>query len=76
MPSLEERQEHRLAHLPYRSWCIFCVKGRGRETAHSRIKDTRRDVPLVMMDYWFVGLEKDPANTATILVLAERVGVD
>ena len=67
---LLQRHEHRLAHLPYRSWCLFCVKGSGRETAHSRIKDARRDVPLVMMDYCFVGLEKEPGNTATILVLA------
>ena len=72
MPSLDERHEHRLAHLPYRSWCLFCVKGRGRETPHSRIKDVRRDVPVVMMDYCFVGFEKDPGNTATILVFAER----
>ena len=34
MPPLPERQQHRLLHLPYRSWCKWCVMGRGREERH------------------------------------------
>ena len=30
-PSEEERRTHNLTHLPYRSWCEHCVKGRGRD---------------------------------------------
>ena len=29
-PSEEERREHNLTHLPYRSWCKHCVGGRGK----------------------------------------------
>jgi hypothetical protein len=31
MPSREERLEHGITHLPFRSWCKHCVKGRGKE---------------------------------------------
>ena len=30
-PSAEERKEHELTHLPFRSWCRHCVRGRGKE---------------------------------------------
>lgn len=30
-PSEEERREHELTHVPYRSWCHRCVWGRGPE---------------------------------------------
>ena len=26
-----ERIEHEMTHLPFRSWCGRCIKGRGRE---------------------------------------------
>jgi len=29
LPTRAEIEEHRLTHLPFRSWCTFCVKGRG-----------------------------------------------
>ena len=35
-PSSHEREEHRLTHIPYRSWCEHCVKGRARSRAHKR----------------------------------------
>ena len=30
-PSAEERSEHEKTHLPFRSWCRHCVRGRGKE---------------------------------------------
>ena len=33
-PTRKEWEEHQLTHVPYRSWCPFCVKGRGRQDAH------------------------------------------
>ena len=29
-------QEHDLTHIPYRSWCVHCVRGTGRSGAHRR----------------------------------------
>ena len=37
-PSEEERRTHNLTHLPYRSWCEHCVKGRGREADRKVLK--------------------------------------
>ena len=34
-PSLKEVLEHRLTHLPYRSWCPHCVRGKGRNDRHT-----------------------------------------
>ena len=33
-PTWQERKEHEMTHMPYRSWCRHCVKGRAREVAH------------------------------------------
>ena len=30
MPSEEERRDHEMTHLPYRSWCRHCIRGRGK----------------------------------------------
>ena len=31
-----EREEHELTHTPYRSWCDYCVRSRGRNTQHRK----------------------------------------
>ena len=36
--SRKEREEHELTHLPYRSWCPQCVRARGRNQPHSKLK--------------------------------------
>lgn len=41
-PSKEERDEHCLTHLPYRSWCRHCVRGRGREWPHRKVEEDVR----------------------------------
>ena len=33
-PSPREVAEHELNHIPYRDWCIHCVKGQGRQCPH------------------------------------------
>ena len=39
LPSEEEIKQHEITHLPYRSWCRHCVRGRGREFPHARVGD-------------------------------------
>ncbi len=34
-PTKEEVEEHSLIHVPFRSWCPHCVRGRGRNPGHS-----------------------------------------
>ena len=38
-PSPEEVEEHNKLHLPYRSWCRHCVRGRGRSMPHCVSKE-------------------------------------
>ena len=51
-PSAKEIEEHEIAHLPPRSWCWFCVQGRGRKGMHFRIKDDdeTHKIPTVSVD--------------------------
>ena len=52
-PSKSEIEEHEKLHLPFRSWCKDCVKGRGVASPHSRILSEDPSAPQVVMDYCF-----------------------
>ena len=67
-PTVKEHQEHMTTHRPYRSWCKFCVMGRGRS-------DTQEDlegVPHVSMDYGFLGERESEEEVSPVLVVRER----
>jgi hypothetical protein len=51
-PTDSQIEEHRLTHLPYRSWCRWCVLGRGRGLQH-RARTTSL-IPIIGMDYFFL----------------------
>ena len=52
-PSAQEEEEHRCSHIPYRSWCKWCVMGRGLGTPHSG-SQSHSQVPRVGLDYFFI----------------------
>ena len=54
LPSQSDIDDHCITHIPYRSWCRFCVEGRGREMAHKEVDHGSRDVATVAFDYLFV----------------------
>ena len=70
VPTAEERSLHELTHLPYRSWCDFCVACKARGDPQ-RILDPapegRRSVPCIQADYAFGKVEADKP-TLTVLV--------
>ena len=51
-PKRSEIDEHEKTHLPFRSWCKICVKGRGVASPHARIQDDPTS-PQVVLDYFF-----------------------
>ena len=59
-----------MTHLPYRSWCTHCVRGRGEAHPHHKSGDEERDVPELHMDYCFMGKVDEKAQP--ILVMKER----
>ena len=56
----EGKEQHELTHLPFRSWCSHCVRGRARNMMHR--KDTSEDrhgkVPRVALDYFYLTTKK------------------
>ena len=61
-PTLEEIEQHNLTHLPYRSWCRHCVRGRGKSHAQYKMEaEQSHTVPHVSMDYVFLGQEDEKA---------------
>ena len=54
-PKRYEIEEHEKTHLPFRSWCKCCVKGRGVASPHTSIIRDDPTAPPVDMDYCFPG---------------------
>ena len=40
----EEIDQHNVSHLPFRSWCPHCVRGRGNCMAHQHLKAEGRNI--------------------------------
>ena len=72
LPSQEEVDEHNKAHLPFRSWCRHCVRGRGREASHQRTKE-KPGMSEVHFDFFFMGKEGQPGRTIPIAAVKERL---
>ena len=56
-PTLREIEEHMTLHLPYRAWCIHCVKGKCKGSPHRQRDSEEKEeeqVPLVSVDYMFM----------------------
>ena len=71
MPTQVEIEEHNITHLPYRSWCIHCVRGRGEQAGHLRQEERPENaIPEVHMDYCFMGRKSD--DVQPILVARDR----
>ena len=70
MPSSEEVEQHNLTHLPPRSWCLHCVRGRGEATPHRSADRSNDAVPELHLDYCFMGKKDETAQP--ILVARDR----
>ena len=72
LPNEEEVREYYLSgHMPYRSWCHHCVRGRGRERDHTKKgEEATKGIPEYHMDYCFPGDEH--GERLTVLVIIER----
>ena len=57
--------------MPFRNWCRHCVRGRGKEMPHRKIKEELM-MPEIHMDFAFLGEENEPGNTLPVLVVKER----
>ena len=69
-----KHQVHMTTHRPYRSWCKFCVMGRGVISPHrgSDAQDDLEGVLHVSMDYGFLGERESEEQVTPVLVIRER----
>ena len=67
-PTEAQRRKHDLTHLPYASWCPFCVSCRRANSHHRQSHESERVIPLLVGDYGFLRDNEDDDST-TILVL-------
>ena len=65
-PSRDEIAEHELTHLPFRSWCAHCVRGKGRVADHRR-STSEKGLDEIHIDYCFMGAA-DADHKETIIV--------
>ncbi len=80
-PTQSEIEEHRIDHLPYRSWCPECVAGRATGEQH-RARRGLRAVPVFSFDYLFITksrkvvreLAEGEEITVKIIVATESYG--
>ena len=65
--SKEEYDSHQLTHLPFRSWCDHCVKGKAVDDVHRpRIVPHRCEAEMGM-DYFFLAMATDPQHAKAVL---------
>ena len=68
-PSKIERDDHDATHMPYRSWCVACVAGRGVASPHVQ-SEQERNKDEIGMDYCFPrGMKEDAPK---VLALRSR----
>jgi hypothetical protein len=71
-PTAEMVEAHAVSHLPFRSWCSFCVRGRGQSIPHHGIQKSDEQLPTISVDYGFGGSPESPANELPILIVKDR----
>ena len=54
VPTKAEVDRHNCTHLPYRSWCKWCVMARRPNTHHRSRLSSRRALPLLVADYCYL----------------------
>ena len=79
-PTPEMVASHNVSHIPFRSWCSHCVRGRGRSFYHKKVSHEADDPsrPVVSLDYGFFGAPGEiPADSVggskmPVLVVRDR----
>ena len=54
--SAEAMEQHRADHQPFRTWCKFCIMGRGLGQSHTASPEESR-VAIVAQDYFYITSE-------------------
>jgi hypothetical protein len=70
-PTARDIEDHAATHLPFRSWCSECVRGRKKNPAHYRQAAAEEGaVPSVHLDYCF--LRDGDEDLLTVVVVRDK----
>ena len=76
LPSKAEVESHNVSHLPFRSWCSACVRGRGLSLCHRNVDTKMKEaaqIPIVSVDNGFFGQPEGRAHdTLPVLIVRDR----
>lgn len=76
-PTEEERREHEVSHLPYRTWCQDCIRGKGLTQGHRRQSmeedEKGKKRPLIAMDYFYLG-QNEEQSLPILAIVEEQTG--
>ena len=62
-PSRQEALEHNCTHIPFRSWCQHCVRGKSKAGHHKAGAGMAgSEMPIVNFDYAFLGDRRQSAD--------------
>ena len=54
-PSKEEWDEHQRTHIPFRKWCLHCVRGKCKGATHKKCEkseeEKEQEVPVISLDH-------------------------
>ena len=74
-PTKAEREQHEITHMPYRSWCEHCVRGKAVGGHHHRRipEDMEGRIPMISMDYMYMRTSiSDDGDHDTMPILVIR----
>ena len=71
-PTAQERAEHELTHLPFRSWCPTCVANKGRANNHPR---QRSKLPVVQFDFCYFKTANEQHTTPILTGIDVETGM-
>jgi hypothetical protein len=64
-PSNIEVEEHERTHVPFRSWCPHCVKGKAKSHPHWNKKEEEEyGIPTISWDYFYMKDEEEDDGEA------------
>ena len=72
-PTRQEMEDHMATHVPFRSWCPFCIAGKCGSAPHVHRTEVPGTIPIISIDYAFMGTgqEDDEGNQNPILVMKD-----
>jgi len=53
-PSSKEVEDHERTHLPFRSWCARCVRGKAQSHPHWNKSKEGHGIPTISWDYFYM----------------------